>query len=113
MEREVGGGIRMGNTCKSMADSFQCMTKPTTIKKEKEISFNLKKRGGGQEEETSVEEAAVGVGDQHEYYSHARSLKTGPKHVDLRMKSEQRSCFPWISKGSSCLRQNLLLVKML
>ena len=28
---EVGGGIRMGNTCKSMADSFQCMTKHTTI----------------------------------------------------------------------------------
>ena len=25
------GGIRMGNTCKSMADSFQCMTKTTTI----------------------------------------------------------------------------------
>ena len=23
----------MGNTCKSMADSFQCMTKLTTIKK--------------------------------------------------------------------------------
>ena len=33
MEREVGGGIGMGNTCKSMADSFQCMTKPTTMKK--------------------------------------------------------------------------------
>ena len=33
MEREVGGGIRMGNTCKPMADSFQYMTKPTTIKK--------------------------------------------------------------------------------
>ena len=30
-EREVGGGIGMGNTCNSMADSFQCMTKPTTI----------------------------------------------------------------------------------
>ena len=28
VEREVGGGIRMGNTCKSMADSCQCMTKP-------------------------------------------------------------------------------------
>ena len=28
VEREVGGGIWMGNTCKSMADSFQCMTKP-------------------------------------------------------------------------------------
>ena len=30
-EREVGGGIGMGNTCKSMADSCQCMTKNTTI----------------------------------------------------------------------------------
>ena len=27
----VGGGIGMGNTCKSMADSCQCMTKTTTI----------------------------------------------------------------------------------
>ena len=31
VEREVGGGIGMRNTCKSMADSFQCMTKPTAI----------------------------------------------------------------------------------
>ena len=31
VEREVGGGIGMGSTCKSMADSCQCMTKPTTI----------------------------------------------------------------------------------
>ena len=31
VERAVGGGIGMGNTCKSMADSFQCMTKPTAI----------------------------------------------------------------------------------
>ena len=31
MEREVGGGIGMGNTCKSMADLCQCMAKPTTI----------------------------------------------------------------------------------
>ena len=31
VEREVGGGIGMGNTCKPMADSFQCMTKSTTI----------------------------------------------------------------------------------
>ena len=31
VEREVGGGIGMGNTCKSMADSCQCMTKITTI----------------------------------------------------------------------------------
>ena len=31
VEREVGGGIGMENTCKSMADSCQCMAKPTTI----------------------------------------------------------------------------------
>ena len=31
VEREVGGGMGMGNTCKSMADSCQCMTKTTTI----------------------------------------------------------------------------------
>ena len=31
VEREVGGGIGMGNTCISMADSCQCMTKSTTI----------------------------------------------------------------------------------
>ena len=29
--RKVGGGIGMVNTCKSMADSCQCMTKTTTI----------------------------------------------------------------------------------
>ena len=51
MEREVGGGIGMGNTCKPIADSFQCMTKSTTIKKkEREISKIRKRerfRGGG------------------------------------------------------------------
>ena len=31
VERMVGGGIGMGNTCKSMADSCQCMAKTTTI----------------------------------------------------------------------------------
>ena len=29
----MGVGIEMGNTCKPMAVSFQCMTKSTTIKK--------------------------------------------------------------------------------
>ena len=38
MEREVGGGIGMGNTCKPMAVSFQCMTKSTTNKKKKKES---------------------------------------------------------------------------
>ena len=31
VEREVGGGIGMGSTCKSMADSCQCMTRPTVV----------------------------------------------------------------------------------
>ena len=31
VEWEVGGGIGMGNTCKSMADSCQCTAKTTTI----------------------------------------------------------------------------------
>ena len=31
VEREVGGGIGIGNTCKSMANSSQCMTNTTTI----------------------------------------------------------------------------------
>ena len=35
MEKEVGGGMGMGNTCKPMAVTFQCMTKSTTIKKKK------------------------------------------------------------------------------
>ena len=35
MGKDVGGGIGLGNTCKSMADSCQCMAKTTTIKKNK------------------------------------------------------------------------------
>ena len=40
MEREVGGGIGMGNTCKPLAVSFQFMTKSTTIKKKKKEKKN-------------------------------------------------------------------------
>ena len=43
MEREVGGGIGIGNTCKHMAVSFQCMTKSTTNKKKK-LLFTKKKK---------------------------------------------------------------------
>ena len=42
MEREVGGGIGMGNTCKPMAVSFQCMTKSTTKKKKFRGKFIIK-----------------------------------------------------------------------
>ena len=31
VKREVGGGIGVGNTCKTMADSCQCMAKTTTV----------------------------------------------------------------------------------
>ena len=31
VEREMEGGIGMGNTCKSMADPCHCLTKTTTI----------------------------------------------------------------------------------
>ena len=41
MAREVGRGIGMGNTCKPMAVSFQCMIKFTTNKK-KSNRFPLK-----------------------------------------------------------------------
>ena len=39
VEREVGGGIGIGNTCKPMAVSFQYMTKSTTIKKNNIVSL--------------------------------------------------------------------------
>ena len=48
VEREVGGGIGMGNTCKPMAVSFQCMTKFTTNKK-KERKKNTDARVPGSE----------------------------------------------------------------
>ena len=41
MEREVGGGIGIGSTCKPMAVSFQCMTKFTTNKKKKRENVNI------------------------------------------------------------------------
>ena len=31
LKKFLGGGIGMGNTCKSMADSCQCMAKTTII----------------------------------------------------------------------------------
>ena len=43
MEREVGGGIGMGNTCKRMAVSFQCMTKSTKKKKRRRTHINVGK----------------------------------------------------------------------
>ena len=44
VDREVGGGISMGNTCKLMAVSFQCMTKSTTNKKKIKIKNKLQEK---------------------------------------------------------------------
>ena len=44
MEREVGGGIGMGKTCKLKDVSFQCMTKFTTNKKKKKKKYKKKKK---------------------------------------------------------------------
>ena len=55
MEREVGEGIGMGNTCKSMADSYQCMTRTTTICKV--ISLQLVKINGGGEKTKQTKNA--------------------------------------------------------
>ena len=60
MEREVGGGIGMGNTCKPMAVSFQCMTKSTTQKKKNPI-FNHKK-----EADSDVENKLVDTSGERE-----------------------------------------------
>ena len=56
MEREVGGGIGMGNTCKPLAVSFQCMTKSTTnkknkLKKKKELGMETHSGEGVMKEE--------------------------------------------------------------
>ena len=56
MEREVGGGIGMGNTCKPMAVSFQCMTKSTTNKK-------IKKGGG--EPRAIIKRTPLGLACSH------------------------------------------------
>ena len=44
VEREVGGGIGMGNACISMADSCQCMTEPTTYCKLISLQLIIKKK---------------------------------------------------------------------
>ena len=71
MEREVGGGIGMGNTCKPMAVSFQCMTKSTTIKKI--IIIKKKKESEGQITSEAFSEAA---------FNRCSCLTVGPLLID-------------------------------
>ena len=66
MEREVGGGIGMGNTCKPMAVSFQCMTKSTTNKKKKK---QKKKENGIQGDAHFPKGFEVVLRDHHKNYT--------------------------------------------
>ena len=50
-ERDVGVGIRMGNTCKYMADSCQCMKKPLQYCKVIRLQL-IKIKGGGEKDYT-------------------------------------------------------------
>ena len=43
MGREVRGRVRMGNTCTPMADSCECMAKPTQYCKVISLQLKLKK----------------------------------------------------------------------
>ena len=69
MKREVGGGIGMGNTCKPMAVSFQCMTEFTTNKKKK-IVFGKISRQHNSDNLTHRDGEGGGRGIQDGEYMH-------------------------------------------
>ena len=53
----MGGGIGMGNTCKPMAVSFQCMTKFTTNKKKRKKKEKKKKKKKKEKKTESVRQS--------------------------------------------------------
>ena len=64
MEREVGGGIGMGNTCKPMAVSFQCMTKSTTNNNKKKTQCDKPQSLSLMERVPKTEDMS-GIGSPH------------------------------------------------
>ena len=84
MEREVGRGIGMGNTCKPMAVSFQCMTKSTTKKKKKSEAQSTLRRGVIREDFFTqdafelIPNRQVGCVDSADHGSH---FKTHTKYI--------------------------------
>ena len=59
-----GKGVRMGNTCKSMADSCHCMTKTTTILQSNQPPTNKnkwEKKNQGPEQPKSEQPQALQV----------------------------------------------------
>ena len=61
VKREVGGGIGMGNTCISMADSCQCMKKPLQYCKLIILQL-IKKKKKGKEKTDGKEKKKESVG---------------------------------------------------
>ena len=61
VEREVGGGIGMGNTCKPMADSCQCMQK--LLQYCKIISLQLIKVNGKKKKKHCLSKRPSGEGN--------------------------------------------------
>ena len=68
----MGGGIGMGNTCKPMAVSFQCMTKFTTNKQKKK-----KKHRNAGLIPRSERSPGVGNGKPLQYSSQENSMERG------------------------------------
>ena len=77
MEREVGGGIGMGNTCKPLAVSFQCMTKSTTNKKKRKKKQSSCSRG----------ECFSGLDRRSDQAQHSLKPKPNPEQSSNSLKS--------------------------
>ena len=68
----------MGNTCKSMADSFQCMTKPITIRKKKKCLRKLN---------VPVSESTRGFPTLHFYSTRKASPQSLSAEIPVRLQS--------------------------
>ena len=78
MGREAGGGFRMGNTCKSMADSCQCMAKP--LQYCKVISLQLMKINGKKKKERKKRQRNKTSNCQH-LLDHRKSNRVPEKYL--------------------------------
>ena len=89
MEREMGGGIGMGSTCKSMADSCQCIAKKT-LQYCEVISLQLIKINEEEKKKESKSNGDTGI------------------HPPLRLRCPsqlQNKTKPWKVKSSFCIQR--------
>ena len=81
MEKEVGGGIGMRNTCKSMADSCQCMAK--TIQYCKVISLQLIKINEKKKRQCFIPQLILGDKSKHRFFLNPLS-KLNKQHFNYK-----------------------------